>query len=398
MDVRVTAVNHKIEMEEMIMSDTRIDLLYLSEPDMLKAGVSDVVACTECMEELLITLDKGDYIMGGENGNSHGTMVTFPEHPAFPNMPKNGPDRRFMAMPAYVGGDTHMAGMKWYGSNVENREKGLPRSILMVMLNDKDTGAPLSLMSANLLSAYRTSGIPGAGVKNLAVKNAKVLGIVGPGVINITAIETFAALRPTLDTLKIKGRGKASIDRCIAFVKEHLPQFKTITVVDTLEECVRDSDILSFATSTDMGMDRSHYPFVDESWIKPGALFCVPGSCDFTDEYICSGKAKLVCDNLKLYEAWAEEYPYPTYNTIYIPGSLWLDLVHEGKLEKDKIVNLGAILSGKAEGRTSDDEVIIYSVGGMPVEDVAWGKKCYEKALKLGIGTKLNLWEKPYLF
>lgn len=380
------------------MSDTRIDLLYLSEPDMLKAGVNDVVACTECMEELLITLDKGDYLMGGENGNSHGTMITFPENPPFPNMPKAGPDRRFMAMPAYVGGETAMAGMKWYGSNVENREKGLPRSILMVMLNDKDTGAPLSLMSANLLSAYRTSGIPGAGVKNLAVKDAKVLGIVGPGVINITAIETFAALRPTLDTLKIKGRGKASIDRCISFVKEHLPQFKTITVVDTLEECVRDSDILSFATSTSMGMDRSQYPFVKEEWIKPGALFCVPGSCDFSDDFICSGKAKLVCDNIKLYEAWAEEYSYPTYNMVYIPGCLWLDLVHDGKLSKDKIINLGAILAGKQEGRKSDNEIIIYSVGGMPVEDVAWGKKCYEKALKLGIGTKLNLWEQPYLF
>ena len=380
------------------MADTRIDILYLSEPDMLKAGVNDVVACTECMEELLITLDKGDYLMGGENGNSHGTMITFPDNPPFPNMPKSGPDRRFMAMPAYVGGETDMAGMKWYGSNVENRDKGLPRSILMVMLNDKDTGAPLSLMSANLLSAYRTSGIPGAGVKNLAVKDAKVLGIVGPGVINITAIETFAALRPTLDTLKIKGRGRASIDRCIEFVKEKLPQFTTIEVVDTLEECVRDSDILSFATSTSMGMDRSQYPLVKEEWIKPGALFCVPGSCDFSDEYVCSGKAKLVCDNIKLYEAWAEEYPYPTYNQIYIPGCLWLDLVHDGKLSKDKIINLGAILAGKEEGRKSDDEVIIYSVGGMPVEDVAWGKKCYEKALKLGIGTKLNLWEEPYLF
>lgn len=377
---------------------TKLDLLYLSEPDMLKAGVNDVVACTECMEELLITLDKGDYLMGGENGNSHGTMITFPDNPKFPNMPKSGPDRRFMAMPAYVGGETAMAGMKWYGSNVENREKGLPRSILMVMLNDKDTGAPLSLMSANLLSAYRTSGIPGAGVKNLAVKDAKVLGIVGPGVINITAIETFAALRPTLDTLKIKGRGKESIDRCIAFVKEHLPQFTTIEVVETLEECVRDSDIMSFATSTSMGMDRSQYPFVKEEWIKPGCLFCVPGSCDFSDEYVCSGKAKLVCDNIKLYEAWAEEYPYPTYNQIYIPGCLWLDLVHDGKLEKEKIINLGAILSGKMEGRKSDDEVIIYSVGGMPVEDVAWGKKCYEKALELGIGTKLNLWDHPYLF
>ena len=135
------------------MTDTKLDILYLSEPDMLKAGVNDVVGCTECMEELLITMDKGDYLMGGENGNSHGTMITFPENPIFPNMPKAGPDRRFMAMPAYVGGETDMAGMKWYGSNVENREKGLPRSILMVMLNDKDTGAPLSLMSANLLSA-----------------------------------------------------------------------------------------------------------------------------------------------------------------------------------------------------------------------------------------------------
>lgn len=380
------------------MADTRVDFVYLSEPDMLKAGVNDVVGCTSCMEELLITMDKGDYLMGGENGNSHGTMITFPENPPFPNMPKAGPDRRFMAMPAYVGGETDMAGMKWYGSNVENREKGLPRSILMVMLNDKDTGAPLALMSANLLSAYRTAGIPGAGVKNLAVKDAKVLGIVGPGVINITAIETFAALRPTLDTLKIKGRGQASIDRCISFVKEKLPQFKNIKVVDTLEECVRDSDILSFATSTSMGMDRSQYPFVKEEWIKPGALFCVPGSCDFSDDYICSGKAKLVCDNIKLYEAWAEEYAYPTYNTVYIPGCLWLDLVHDGKLTKDKIINLGAILAGKAEGRKSDDEVIIYSVGGMPVEDVAWGKKCYEKALELGIGTKLNLWDTPYLF
>lgn len=381
------------------MSDTsRIDVLFLSEPDMIKAGVNDVVACTECMEELLITMDKGDYLMAGENGNSHGSMVTFPDNPIFPNMPKNGPDRRFMAMPAYVGGATDMAGMKWYGSNVENREKGLPRSILTVTLNDKDTGAPMAFMSANLLSAYRTAAIPGAGVKNLALKDAKVLGIVGPGVINITAIETFAAARPTLDTLKIKGRGRASIDNCIRYVKEHLPQFKTIEVVDSVEDCVRGSDILSFATSTSMGMDRSQYPFVDESWIKPGALFCVPGSCDFSDEYICSGKPKLVCDNIKLYEAWAEEYPYPTYNTIYIPGCLWLDLVSQGKLEKEKVTNLGAILAGKAEGRTSDDQVIIYSVGGMPVEDVAWGKKCYEKAVELGIGTKLNLWEEPYLY
>ena len=44
------------------------------------------------------------------------------------------------------------------------------------------------------------------------------------------------------------------------------------------------------------------------------------------------------------------------------------------------------------------DRVIIYSIGGMPVEDVAWGKTVYENAIKMEIGTKLNLWEEPYLF
>nr|WP_320026373.1 tyramine oxidase subunit B [uncultured Acetobacterium sp.] len=375
-----------------------IDFLYLNEADMIKAGVNNVVACTDCMEELLKLLDKGDYRMGGDNGNSHGCMITFPEEPEFPNMPKNAPDRRFMAMPAYVGGKFDVAGMKWYGSNVDNRDKMLPRSILMMMLNDKDTSAPLALMSANLLSAYRTAAIPGVGVKNLALKDAKVLGIIGPGVINSTAIETFAALRPTLTTLKIKGRGQASIDRCIDYVKEKCPQFTEIIVCETLEECVRGSDILSFATSTAMGAGPSVYPFVDEAWIKPGALFCLPGAADFTDEFIQSDKTKLVVDNISLYEAWAEEYPYPTYNIVYILGSKFMDMIHDGKLEKNDIHDLGAILNGKVPGRESDDQIILYSVGGMPVEDVAWGKEVYDYARKNNIGVSLNLWDKPSLY
>ena len=154
--------------------------------------------------------------MGGGSGNSHGCMVQFPKNPEFPAMPKDGPDRRFMAMPAYLGGHFDMAGCKWYGSNVDNRSKKLPRSCLMLTLNDKETGTPVAHMSANLVSAYRTAAIPGVGVKLMAKKDAKVLGIVGPGFINNVTIETFAALRPSLDTLKIKGRGKAAIDRCIA--------------------------------------------------------------------------------------------------------------------------------------------------------------------------------------
>ena len=124
--------------------DTRIKFLYLSEPDMIKAGVKNMDQCVEAMEDLLLTLHKGDYVMGGKNHNSHGCMVTFPDDPEFEGMPKNAEDRRFMAMPAYLGGRFHMCGEKWYGSNGNNRSIGLPRSILMMMLNDVETGKPLA--------------------------------------------------------------------------------------------------------------------------------------------------------------------------------------------------------------------------------------------------------------
>jgi ornithine cyclodeaminase len=374
---------------------SKIDFLYLNEQDMIKAGVGDVVKCTDCMEELLKTLDIGDYRMGGNNGNSHGCMITFPDVAPFPNMPVNGPDRRFMAMPAYLGGKFTMAGMKWYGSNVENREKGLPRSILMVMLNDKDTAAPLALMSANLLSAYRTSAIPGVGVKHLALKDSKVLGVVGPGVINTIATETFAALRP-IETVKVLGRGQGSLDRFFASVKAKCPQIKEYKVVKTVEEAVRDSDICTFAPSTPTG-GAINYPFVKTEWIKKGALIVGPGAVNFEDDFVAN-QAKCVVDNISLYEAWADEYPYPTFDKICIVGCKFTDLAHDKKMDLSRIHDLGAILNGKVPGRESDSQIIIYSIGGMPVEDVAWGKEVYENALANNIGVKLNLWDQPSMY
>ncbi len=43
--------------------DSKIDFLYLSEPDMIKAGVKDMKQCVEVMEDMLVTLYKGDYVM-----------------------------------------------------------------------------------------------------------------------------------------------------------------------------------------------------------------------------------------------------------------------------------------------------------------------------------------------
>lgn len=376
------------------MEYPKVDFLYLSEDDMIKAGVKDMAGCVETMDEMFRLMKVGDYRMGGANGNSHGCMVMFPESSPFPEMPVDGPDRRFMAMPAYLGGKFDMAGMKWYGSNVENKEKGLPRSILTLILNDKDTGAPRAFMSANILSAYRTGAVPGVGFKYFAREDASTIGIVGPGVMSKTALAAAMAVRPSLKIVKVKGRGKASLDNFIAHVKEEYPGVEAYAV-ETIEEAVRDSDIVSVSTSSPTG-DPAQYPYIAEEWIKPGAIIESTAALRFDDEFMIH-RARTVTDNIKLYEAWEEEMKPDAYNTIPIPAVRVMDLIAEGKMKLDQVDDLGDVLLGNIPVHRKEDEIVIYSVGGMPVEDVAWGTIIYRNALKKGIGVKLNLWEVPQM-
>lgn len=56
-------------------NNTKIDFIYLSEQDMIRAGVTDMAACVDAMEEVFHLLHIGDYRMAGPNNDSHGAMI-----------------------------------------------------------------------------------------------------------------------------------------------------------------------------------------------------------------------------------------------------------------------------------------------------------------------------------
>lgn len=378
-------------------TDTSINFLWLSEPDMIEAGVTDSAHCVDVMEETLILLDKGDYRMAGASGNSHGAQVNFPDNPEHEGMPANGPDRRFMAMPAYLGGRFNGAGVKWYGSNAENRANGLPRSIHVFVLNDAVTGAPKAIMSANLLSAYRTGAVPAVGVKHLAVENAETVGIIGPGVMSRTILASSITQRPSIKTVKIKGRSAGSTEKAAQWIRDRFEDLD-VQVVDSEQEAIEGSDILIAGTSTSPDGPQA-FPYFKREWLKPGALVLCPAAARFDDDFIKSDESNLVLDYDGLYKEWFQENgPDVTYERLLgIPGNRWWDMVEEGTLPKEKLHNIGAIAAGKAPGRENDEQIFFYSIGGMPVEDVSWATEVYENALEKGIGTTLNLWDTPEL-
>lgn len=376
------------------MPNTALSLLYLSEPDSIAAGVTEMAPCVAAMDETLQLLQTGDYRMAGKEGDSHGAMMLFPETSPFPNMPLDGPDRRFMGMPAYLGGSFNNAGIKWYGSNMDNRDKGLPRSIHVFVLNDKDTGAPLMIMSANLLSAYRTGAVPGVGAKYLARPDSKVVSIIGPGVMGKTGLEAYAAVLP-IEKAQVYGRRKVTAEAYKEWAAEKLPDIE-IVVCDSLEESVRGADIVHSGVSGIV--DPAVYPHVRTEWLKPGAFICAVANLKLDDELLLDPATGLYIDNVAMYFDWQEEFGYPAYETTTgIIGTRFVDLIHDGLLPKDKVVNIGDVPLGRDPGRTSDDQFIVFSVGGMPIENVAWATVVYRKAKELGIGVELPLWDVPAL-
>lgn len=348
-------------------------------------------ACLETMEKAFRLVGEGDYIMGGRTKNSHGIKIHFPEETSFPRMPLAGPDRRFMAMVAYLGGEFHVCGEKWYGSNIDNPKRGLPRSVLVVVLNDPDTCAPIAFMSANLISAMRTGAMPGLGAKYLARKDSKVIGIVGAGVISRGSLLSLAEVCKTAEEIKVYDLFP---EKSAAFCAEMSGILKkNVRPAESLEDAVSGSDVINVAAA------GSSSPHIRESWLKPGVLLSLPAGVTLDKGFLVSGADRIVVDEWKMHETWREELKGEDLETALSLATKYLfDHLEKGEMKEEDIISLGEVITGRKTGRANESERIVFIQGGMPVEDVAWGHTVYKRALEKKIGQDLKLWESPHWY
>ena len=226
-----------------------MEFLYLSEEQMIKAGVKDMHRCIDSMEEMFRILKIGDYRMGGINNNSHGLRVQFPKTSDIEGMPLDAPGRWFTAMPSYLGGKYHVFGIKTYGANQDNVKKGLPRSVLMMSLMDVETGVPISYMSANILSAMRTGAVSGVAAKYLSVNNPQKIAIIGPGTMARYSLDAIMCVYNSIKEMSVLGIDEQDGQRFLNYCQNKNYVFeKSLICCDEKEVC-ENADIIITANS-----------------------------------------------------------------------------------------------------------------------------------------------------
>ncbi|GAB3596935.1 Rossmann-fold NAD(P)-binding domain-containing protein [Microbacterium tumbae] len=358
--------------------------LFLSEADMIAAGVDDAARSVQVAYEVFRLLHKGDYVMGGSTHNSHGLVLSFPTWSPFPNMPLAGPDRRFSAMPAYLGGRFDMCGVKWYGSNAANREKGLPRSVLTVMLNDKETGEPVALLSAGRLSSSRTAAVPAVASRYLPSRPPRRLAVVGCGEVNRQVVRALLSQHPGIGQIACHNRSR---EKAVAFAQSVAAEGYrgVLHVADTPQDCVRDADLVTVAAS------RTAPLRIDAAAFAHDACILLSGPM-LSDEALWT-TSSIVWDHVPLHESYvadarASRDVHAGY-AAQIGGPLYA-LADAGRVAPvERGIDLGTVI---AEGRQPARGRTVFIASGMAVFDVAWGTDLLRGARKQGIGTALELW------
>ncbi len=174
----------------------------------------------------------------GRSVNPNSYFLRFPEKPS----------SRIIALPAYLGGDYDVAGIKWIGSFPENVGRNVPRASAVLLLNDYETGYPFACLEASQISAARTaaSAVLGA-AELLGTRTAQKISVVGAGVIARNIVEFFAAQQWQIDEFAVFD----GIAEYADLLGEHSRRNVGIPArtAASLEAAIKDADVVVLATT-----------------------------------------------------------------------------------------------------------------------------------------------------
>lgn len=296
----------------------------------------------------------------------HSTFLRFPADE------KN----RIIALPAYLGNEFGVAGMKWIASFPGNFEIGLERASAVVILNSPLTGMARSIMEGSIISAKRTAASAALAARSLQngrkINNA---GILGCGLINFEIVRFLLAVFPEMSALTIYD---IDIERANGFRKKCQAEFDglVVEVVADMQTLFKRASLISIATTA------SQPHIFDLSNSSRGSTILHVSLRDLAPEIILANNN--IVDDI--------DHVCRAQTSIHLAEQLVGN--------RDFISGtLADVLRGTVPAGRDTDSITIFSPFGLGILDIAVAKLVYDLSLKQGLGTVVesflpHLWQK----
>jgi alanine dehydrogenase len=262
-----------------------------------------------------------------------------------------------------------VSGVKVVGDFVSNYAAGLPSELGLLTLYDPQTGVPLAIMDATMITACRTGAMTAVGARYLARPGARILGHVGArgsAFWNVVLLDEMF----DLDEIRVTSRRPESRE---AFARQLAAVTTTpVRVTASAEEVFDGADILVEASRLTLPE-----PLLRTSWVKPGAFVVPYGTVSAVELDLLDVIDKVVVDDWR--EAQSGRF-----------GALRRH-VDTGRLSAASLhAELGQVVTGRRPGRERDDERILFWHRGLAILDIAVGLAILRRAEQQDAGTMLR--------
>jgi N-[(2S)-2-amino-2-carboxyethyl]-L-glutamate dehydrogenase len=328
----------------------------MRDGDILILKSHDVAALLDGRESVLIDVVRQAYETHGRGESSlpHSAFLRF--SPDLPN--------RIIALPAYLGQQFEVAGIKWVASFPGNIDQGLDRASAIVVLNSTHTGRAEAIIEGSLISARRTAASAALAAQCLIDGKSEMnAGIIGCGLINFEVVRFLRSVCRGITTFIVcdldKEHARRFRRRCEMEFADIRMEFAS-DVNAVLRQCL----LVSIATTA----TEPH--IFDLSPCAPGSTLLHISLRDLAPEAI------LRCDNI----VDDIDHVCRAQTSIHLAEQLTgnRDFVR---------CTLADILSGKAKARKSPESVAVFSPFGLGILDVAVGQLVRTLGLKHNVGT-----------
>lgn len=278
-----------------------------------------------------------------------------------------------LVMPSYIEPLEHTA-IKVITIFPNNKEHDNPALKSVILLSETQTGKQIALMDGTFLTVLRTGAASGVATDLLARKDASSIAILGCGAQALGQVQAMMAIRK-VDQLFLYNRTMAKAAELAGTIRVLYPDWNgVITISKTGNDAVKEADIIVCST-------KSTEPLFDGSYLKPGTHINAIGAfkptmqeVDLTTLERCS---KIVTDTIEGARDEAGDF--------LIPAAM-------GKWSFDMLYGeLGELVAGRKNGRTSDDEITLYKSVGVAYLDTAVAAAVFKKAVQSNVGSKITI-------